>query len=265
MRSSFTLIAMALFASAYNMAARAADDLAEHRIVLLGEVHDNAAGHQARYALLKKRIDAGWRPVIAMEQFDRERQADLDAAMARCADAVCVIRAASTDKSGWQWSLYEDVINLAITRHLRIVAANVSRADARAVIGKGYGAALDEATINRFGLNAPPPKDIEQAQREAVDAGHCGKLPPQMLPGMVHAQIARDVGMAKVLMDHGDGVVLLAGNGHVRKDIGVPRWLKASADDVWSMGFVEATPAPGTYDDYMDLPSQPRSDPCAGI
>ncbi|MFT4173823.1 MAG: ChaN family lipoprotein [Rhodocyclaceae bacterium] len=264
MRRTLPLIALALAVSACA-STPSVDELARHRIVLLGEVHDNAAGHQQRYALLKARVDAGWRPVIAMEQFDRERQPDLDAALARCANAQCVIQAAAPDKSGWQWPLYENVINLALAHRLRIVAANVSRADARAVITKGYEGAFDAATVARFGLDSPLPEDIDRAQRDAVDVGHCGKLPAAMLPGMARAQVARDVGMAQVVMDHSEGVVLLAGNGHVRKDIGVPRWIKAPPGTVWSMGFVEAPPAAGTYDDYLTLPAQSRDDPCAGL
>ena len=54
-------------------------------VLLLGEVHDNPEGHAARLAMLQTRIDAGWRPAIAMEQFDATDQTRLDAAMRRCA------------------------------------------------------------------------------------------------------------------------------------------------------------------------------------
>jgi uncharacterized iron-regulated protein len=43
-------------------------------VLLLGEVHDNAQGHKLRYELLRQRVEAGWRPAIVMEQFDRENQ-----------------------------------------------------------------------------------------------------------------------------------------------------------------------------------------------
>jgi Haem-binding uptake, Tiki superfamily, ChaN len=41
-------------------------------IVMLGEVHDNAEQHQLRLERLRQAFAEGWRPVIAMEQFDRE-------------------------------------------------------------------------------------------------------------------------------------------------------------------------------------------------
>ena len=60
-------------------------------VLLLGEVHDSAPGHAARLERLQARLAADWRPAIAMEQFDREQQGALDAAMRECADAACVI------------------------------------------------------------------------------------------------------------------------------------------------------------------------------
>ena len=61
------------------------------QVLLLGEIHDNAQGQRQRYAELRKRVDAGWRPAIAMEQFDRESQPQLDEAQKGCVDAACVI------------------------------------------------------------------------------------------------------------------------------------------------------------------------------
>ncbi|MGO4314050.1 hypothetical protein AB4Z35_30155, partial [Pseudomonas sp. KB_15] len=39
--------------------------------VLLGEVHDNGAAQAARLQALTRAVEAGWRPAVAMEQFDR--------------------------------------------------------------------------------------------------------------------------------------------------------------------------------------------------
>jgi uncharacterized iron-regulated protein len=87
-------------------------------VLLLGEVHDNPDGHRARFDLLRKRVDAGWRPAIAMEQFDRERQPDLDRAQSECKDAACVVAMAAPAKAGWNWALYAPVIDLALREHL---------------------------------------------------------------------------------------------------------------------------------------------------
>ena len=84
------------------------------RVLLLGEVHDSAAGHAKRAALLRDEVAAGWRPAIAMEQFDTDQQAALDAAMRDCKDADCVVARVVPAKTGWTWDYYKPVITLAL-------------------------------------------------------------------------------------------------------------------------------------------------------
>ena len=111
-------------------------------IVLLGEVHDNAAQHAMREQALRRWIEGGARPTLLMEQFDREQQDELDRALARpgaTADAVIASAAAVSARpgQGWHWPFYRPYVALAIEYRLPIVAANVSRADARCVISEG--------------------------------------------------------------------------------------------------------------------------------
>jgi uncharacterized iron-regulated protein len=72
--------------------------------------------------------------------------------------------------------------------------------------------------------------------------------------------------MAKVVADEaarGEAVALLAGNGHVRRDLGVPRWLAGTAAaDALVVGFVEEG-AEGTFDAKVVVAPHPREDPCA--
>ena len=61
-----------------------------------------------------------------------------------------------------------------------------------------------------------------------------------MVSPMAKAQIARDVVMAETLRAHAaNGVVLIAGNGHVRTDVGVPVWLRRDALASHATGFLE--------------------------
>lgn len=233
-------------------------------VLLLGEVHDNADGHRQRFALLSARVQAGWRPAIALEQFDRERQAELDQAMATCPDADCVIDRAAPVGVRWVWQHYRPVIDLARQHRLRLLAANVSRADAGRIVREGFGAALDAATITAYGLDRPLPVALVAAQRREIIEGHCGQLPTGVVDGMVRAQIARDVWMAKVVSAHAaHGIALLAGNGHVRRDYGVARWLTGrAAGDAYSVGFVES-PSEAPYDEIRIIRPVSREDPCA--
>lgn len=237
-------------------------------VLLLGEVHDNVAGQRDRFADLERRVQAGWRPAIVMEQFDEDQQDLLTQAQKDCADPECLLRLLSTP--GWNWKLYRAVIDLALSYDLPLIAGNLSRADGSRVVRDGFTTTFDAATIATYHLNAPLPGDLRDGQQKEIVAGHCNMLPDMMLGGIVNAQVARDVWMAKmILAQRPRDVVLLAGNGHVRKDIGVPRWLALAAPGlrVVSEGYEEKgkTVRPGTYDVTHLVPAQPRPDPCAAL
>jgi len=237
------------------------------RILLLGEVHDNPDGHQKRYDYLRVLVERGWRPTIVMEQFDRENQALLTKAQTECADADCVIRSAGG--KGWEWPYYRPLIELALRYHLPLIAANVSRADAASVMKNGLSVALDQETIATYRLQEPLPVDLIDGQRLAIETGHCGKAPESMVQGMVNAQVARDVAMAQALRKNSKtGAVLIAGNGHVRRDIGVPHWLLAvGVSDFQTHGYIErgSDTVESAYDIIHFIAPHPRPDPCGDM
>ncbi|SHI24312.1 ChaN family lipoprotein [Pollutimonas bauzanensis] len=254
-------------------AAELALALPRHPMVLLGEVHDNADGHTLRLRAIADAVEAGWRPAIAMEQFDREHQAVLDRAMKTCADAACVIQAAAPGKAGWNWDYYKPVIDLALRNHLPLIAANLSRADAGRVMQEGMAAVFTAGELRELGLEQGPDPALLQAQAAEVAQAHCGMLPAALHKGMAAAQIARDAMMALQMRRAASPgasaarqlrpVVLLAGNGHVRRDQGVPRWLDRGA--ALSVGFTEGAAPAGWFDrDIVISPAQ-RPDPCASL
>jgi uncharacterized iron-regulated protein len=241
-----------------------ADTPASSQVLLLGEVHDNMAGHAARVDLLRARIEAGWRPVIAMEQFDSGQQAALDAAMRDCVDAGCVVAKVAPAKSGWTWPYYTPVIALAMQYKLPLRAANLSRADASKIVKGGFAAALPPELIARYQLDALP-ASLLAAQETEVRDSHCGALPEAMVAPMAKAQIARDVVMAETMRTHAaTGVVLIAGNGHVRNDIAVPFWLRRDGLTPRAVGFLEPASDASAFDEAHRIPVTERPDPCAG-
>ena len=143
--------------------------------LLLGEVHDNAAQHALRRDLLAAMLAGGDRPALLLEQFDREHQAALDAASQALAQPSPAALDAQTDAvvragnggPGWHWPFYRPYIRLALAHGLPIVAANVSRAEARRVMQQGLAAT---------GWRADVPADIARAQADAIEASHCGQL-----------------------------------------------------------------------------------------
>ena len=241
---------------------------AQTNIYLLGEVHDNPKVHSKRFSFIENLVSKNFRPVIAMEQFDRENQVILNDAMSSCKNADCVIQKAGG--KGWEWSFYKPVIDTAINLRLPIIAANISSKDAMKIVRDGLGAALNAEMLNEFKLDMPLDNEVFQKQKIAIDDGHCHVLPKSAFKGMVNAQVARDVWMAKVIRDNSkQGVILLAGNGHIRKDVGVYYWLsKEERARTQVVAYIEAdigSPAAAEmplYDKSVSLEPFDRADPC---
>lgn len=273
-RAAGLALAAAMFAALAGCAgtppAAVAGDVAHQftgkTYVLLGEVHDNADGQKRRLLALSDALAAGWRPAIAMEQFDRERQADIDRARReRPGDAAYVV--AQAGGKSWQWELYTPVVALALRYDLPLVAANLSRADAGKIMRGGLDGVFDATQRKRLGLAAPLPADVVTEQTAVLDRGHCGNFPKAMLPGMLDAQAARDAVMAASMREYADrGAVLIAGNGHVRRDVGAPRWLAAEPGAIYSVGYLEQASGReiGAYDRVVLVPVHKRPDPCEG-
>ncbi len=219
------------------------------RVVLLGEVHDNAAQHALRAAALRKLVLSGARPAIAFEQFDVGAQDAIDRARReRPRDADYLI-AQARGAPGWDWALYKPFVALALEYDLPIVAANLARADAMKT-------AMTPGTLDA-------PTELLRAQEEAVVKGHCNLLPAEAVPGMVRAQVARDRTLAGAIAPHAErGVVLLTGNGHARKDMGVPRWLSMPSI---SIGLLEDDENAQWFDDYIVTEPAARPDPCEAL
>ena len=134
---------------------------------------------------------------------------------------------------GWDWALYTPVVGLALQFDLPLLAANLSRDDAQRIVRGGLGEVFSASEQRRWASTGRCRADLVRAQTAVLDAGHCGRFPEAMLPGMLAAQAARDAVMADVLRAQAArGAVLIAGNGHVRRDLGVPRWQRGSGRDL---------------------------------
>ncbi len=237
--------------------------------ILLGEVHDNLRGHASRLAWLRALPD-GPRRAIVFEQFDLGHQAaitqwrEAHRTARGAAAARDLARAGAFAFDHWRYEAYGPVIELALARDWDIRAGNLARADAMRI-------ARDPAT-------APPPPagwpdSADAAIEAAVRDGHCGLAPAAMVTAMALAQRSRDAGMADAMRaaraDGSAQVILLAGNGHVRRDHGVPAHLRGAQPGarILSIGFVEAGSGAGgaDFDAVETVAPAERPDPCAQL
>jgi uncharacterized iron-regulated protein len=241
------------------------DHAARAQHVLLGETHDNAEQHRLQRVVLEGLAARGRGRLLAMEQFDSDYQTAIDSALRSGANAEALADAAHFDRKGWNWPLYRPLVQFALDHGWPLGAANLSRAEARAIVADPAGSGLLPASL--------PLR--EALERDLID-GHCGAKPEaKQLAGMVEAQRARDARMAQVLAALGQrGSVLISGIGHARRDRGVPLYLGERA--LVSIGFMEVQDgktspqqyfdgfaSPASFDYIWFTPRAPREDPCA--
>jgi uncharacterized iron-regulated protein len=246
------------------------DRIGRSDFVLLGELHDNAVHHRVRGALISS---TGSKPAVVFEQFAASPMPIPLPAPGESREAW--LDAHGFDRTGWRWPLHQPVVDAAIANARSIWGSGVSREDLRSVIRNGATAAPEE--LRRLMTAAP----LNDAARAALDsdlvAGHCGQLPVTMIPGMRTAQEVRDAAMTQALLaaSAGGPAWLIAGNGHVRSDIAVPRLLRAAAPGrrILVVGLLERNPD-GTppdradqerYDLVIVTPRTERTDPCATL
>jgi uncharacterized iron-regulated protein len=253
------------------------DALRRARFRFIGEVHDNAAQHALRARLVAKLADA--RPAAVMEIFDLGHDADIATAQANGADAESLATAGGLDRAAWRWPLHRPIVEAAIAAQMPIHGANVARGELMALArSRSAGAWQRRIAAAPWGT----PEDA--AMRQTIVESHCGALPDDAIPAIAFAQRIRDAAMAEAVASAAretGGAVLLAGNGHVRRDIGAPRYLQpaeipAGAADIVSVAFVEATAEDmrspdfprrlvveqAAYDYLWFTPEAARPDPC---
>lgn len=157
-----------------------------------------------------------------------------------------------------------------LVHHQKTIAANLSNSDTTKIVRGGYSAVFDGASIAMLKLDQPIAADWQAAQEREIDVGHCHALPQAMWPQMARAQFARDAVMAGVLRQHADsGAVLLAGNGHVRHDTGVPRLAGGAwRDRAFTVAYLERgdeSTLASAFDAVVQTAPAPRPDPCADL
>lgn len=256
-----------------------ADRLRTARYVLLGEIHDAPEHHRLRAALLRDLLSDGAPTWVVFEQIDRQHNAAI-AAAPRNTDAV--VAAGRLDQKGWAWPLHRPLFDAALAGGATVVGGNLPRAEASGVVRGGVAQApadlrrfLSEPGAASASTPAPWTAALNAELIRQVDEGHCGALPPKMIAPMALAQRARDAALASAMLQAPAGVrvVLIAGNGHVRRDIGVPHYLAANAPTspadarMVSIGFLEraadgSTAVDGPYDDAWFTAHVDRPDPC---
>jgi uncharacterized iron-regulated protein len=264
--------------------------LAAADILLLGEVHDNPLHHRLRAEEL---LHAGWHqralgapaPALVLEHIRTDQHLALAGFRAldrqRRRQPAAFFEALQWEKSGWPDArMFAPLIEAALDLEWPIFAGNVPRAEIRDIARQGLSILAGDER-ERLGLGVPFPEALQTALLDELEASHCGLMPKTAFAGLADAQRYRDAFMARALTDAAEThrrAILLAGNGHVRSDRGVPFHLRRMAPGkrIASVLFVEVEDAKSTVADYVQrgpdgspvadfiylTPGVLRADPC---
>ena len=178
-------------------------------VLLLGEQHDAPAHQQLQRQTVQWLAARGELAALALEMAEQGRST---AGLPRDASEADVQHALAWRDAGWPWKTYRLVVMAAVRAGVPVLGANLPAARQREAM---RDAALD--------ARLPPAALAEQQQR--MRDGHCGLLPESQIGPMTRVQIARDIAMAdtvRAARQPGRTVLLVAGNGHVHRALGVP-------------------------------------------
>jgi uncharacterized iron-regulated protein len=268
------------------------DSLRVGGMALLGEVHDNRWHHALRASLIDALGAAGSRhgpaveltPALVFEHIRADHQPALKQlrVSTRPATTLDLFRLLEWDRSGWpDKALFEPLFAAALDAKFAVLPGDPPRGKVRDVARNGLDvvAADDRA---RLKLEEPLPPILGAALADELRGSHCGMLPETAIPGMAVAQRYRDAHLADAVLKASAAhrsVVLLAGNGHVRNDRGVPWHIRQRDPDkkIVSVMLIEvedgktdpkayAPRDPGglpAVDYIVFTPRAERKDPCA--
>lgn len=238
-----------------------AERLRSKDVVLLGELHDNPRHHAlrgeliARFAGKQTTVVAEQLPAPARVAFNSQLRDDLEAA--------------GFDGKGWGWPLHEPLFDDIRALGLSLVGGNLPKGFSKQLMTKGESA-LPAPLADAYAQSPLSAAAQGRLDGDLVD-GHCGKLPEKYVAPMRLIQRATDLSMANALLAHRPSV-LVAGNGHVRKDYGVPQVISALAPSAKTaaIGFFEkgtdrqelVQSLAGRYDYVWLTERAERSDPC---
>lgn len=198
------------------------DALAKADVVMIGELHDHAAGHELEARLVEAIHKRAGRLTLAMEMFERDTQLVLDEYLAGH------LTGSSFESSSRPWPRYatdyKPMVEYCKANGLRVVASNVPRRYVNLVSRKGQEAlkALPRES-RRLLPRLPLAMDLPEGYAKQLDelfGGSHGAAPTPGMPSpanMKEAQALWDVGMAASIVSAkralGRGVVVHVNGG----------------------------------------------------
>lgn len=194
-------------------------ELLKADVILLGEKHDDAR-HKLSQIMIFNALEGNFSSQnisfdVALEMLASTEQNHLDDVFKNKEKikASKLHNALHWDK-GWRWKDYEKFIKAVFHSRSKILGANLSRSEIMSIYNgvqalNGYISTKDEVKKQIFEIISLSHDLNPQEDKEILDK-------------LVEIQQFKDRRMADILVRHTDKVLLLAGNYHISKKIGIP-------------------------------------------
>ncbi|KAB2850069.1 MAG: ChaN family lipoprotein [Hyphomicrobiaceae bacterium] len=237
-------------------------------LILLGEVHDNPDHHRLQAWMIREAApprQTRRRPTVVMEMISEDQSAALSKFLAGRRSGRSTLgpedlgKVLTWEARGWpSLSIYQPIAETAIEAGLTLAHGDAGRERIKSVREKGLSA-LPQRESERLKLSLPLPQRLDAALLEELGQSHCGVMPATALPAMLAVQRLRDATLADQLLraDARRGAILLAGNGHIRRDRGVPWYLAQRTPERSTLVVMLAEVLPGETDPESYLPRDP--------
>lgn len=221
--------------------------------LLLGEKHDNPDHHHLQAAILNYLIARQFISQVAFEMLDTDAISLLNDIQQQQLSSLDELKNyLQWDEEGWDWSFYGPLVDAVYRGGISMAAANITSARMMQVYSEELPASIQGI------LDAPTMAQLNFD----IDASHCGLLPESQFPAMVRVQQVRDYMMASSMnsMDFDKLSVLVAGNYHIRQDLGVPNYLRAqdlqpgeapTESNIVALSFMEVDPEIADPREYL--------------
>jgi len=243
---------------------------AEADIVLVGETHDNPDHHRLQAYLIRQLALKSRHLAVVMEMIGADKAEALASYQAASgANADGLGGALDWDNSGWPaWGLYRPVAEAAFGAGFAILPGDAAKAQVQQV-GLGGLKVLPESERDRLAVAKTLPAKLNAALTEDIKLSHCNQLPEANLGQMTDVQRFRDAVLAdsllKAAQKSGGGAILIAGDGHVRSDRGVPYYLHTRAPGLKVTTIVLSEVENGVENPEDAVPRDPDGKPAANF
>lgn len=205
-------------------------DLTQADVIYLGETHTDEADHIAQLEIITAMHAARGDIAIGLEMFQRPFQSVLDQYIAgELTEAELVEQSEYETRWGFDWELYAPIMRYAQSNQIPLIALNTPREITKKVARQG----LSSLEGDDF-QHIPPLDDIDTSDEnyQAMVAqvfghhgghGHSGPS----FENFFAAQVLWDETMAEGIADYVTAapetqVIVLAGEGHIVFDFGIP-------------------------------------------